>query len=338
VTSTATTAGRDKRSRPVGYAPRSPRAATREALDQILAVLDDHTDYWPITPRQVLYRRMGRGQATKADADRIGDYINRGRRAGLIPWEAIGDGRTESAVPVVCDDPEAFFAEMRQSASVYQLDRQEGQSVYIEMAVEAAGGVDQVYRTTSEYGVPVYSGSGFVAITALRGMVLRAEQRDVPTVVLVAGDYDPAGIDIRARVADDIGAFADGHDVPGVEVKTIALDEPQIDDLAPAKAPMPAKKRERYPWWPHAWTVELEAVSPVDLAAIVAEAIESRTDADTRQRPRSNGRPPSAPSLCASSTRRTTTSDRQPERRRLAGAPPPPAPPGDARSRVRDRV
>ena len=140
--------------------PARQRRAKRSSRS--LSVLDDHRDYWPITPRQVLYRLMGRGQATKDDAERIGDYIVRGRRAGLIPWEAIGDGRTESMVPIVCDDPEAFFAEMRQSASVYRLDRQEGQPVYIEMVVEAAGAVEQVYRTTGDYGVPVYSGSGFV--------------------------------------------------------------------------------------------------------------------------------------------------------------------------------
>ena len=46
---------------------------------------------------------------------------------------------------------------------------------------------------------------------------------------------------------------------------------------------MTAKKRDKYPWWPHDWTVELEAVSPADLAAIVVAAIESRTDPDTRQ-------------------------------------------------------
>jgi hypothetical protein len=185
-------------------------------------------------------------------------------------------------VPVVCDDPEAFFAEMRQSASVYRLDRQENQPVYIEMVVEAAGAIEQVYRTTEHYGVPVYSGSGFVSITALRNVALRAIERPMPTVVLVGGDCDPAGQDIRARVADDIAGFARGHDGPGIEVVTIALDEEQIDDFGLAKAPMSAEKRKRYPWWPHDWTVELEAVSPRDLAAIVAVAIESRTDADTR--------------------------------------------------------
>jgi hypothetical protein len=280
---TEVTAGRNKRSRPVGYAPWEPRPATREALDQILAVLAGLADYWPIVPRQVLYRLMGLDQATKADDDRIGDYLVRGRRAGLIPWEAIGDGRTEALFPTICDDPEAFFAEMRQSASVYRLDRQAGQPVYIEVVVEAKGAVEQIYGTTGDaYGIPVLSGSGFVAITALRNAVLRAEQREMPTTVLVLGDYDPAGIDIRSRVADDIEAFADGHDVD-ITVQTIALTETPIDDLGLIKAEMTAEKRRKYPWWPHDWTVELEAVSPADLAAIVVDAIESRTDPDTRQ-------------------------------------------------------
>jgi hypothetical protein len=271
-----------RRSRPVGYAPWSPRGATQESIEQILLVLEDHSEYWPITPRQVLYRLMGRGEATKADDERIGERLIRGRRCGLIPWEAIGDGRTEAKVPVVCDDPEAFFAEMRQSASVYQLDRQEGQELYIEMVVEAAGAVEQVFRTTGQYGVPVYSGSGFVSITALRGMVLRAEARGIPTMVLVAGDLDPAGWDIRSRVAADIAGFAEGHDVE-ITVETIALTEGQVDELGLIKAPMDAKKRAKYAWWPHDWTVELEALSPDDLAAIVSSSIEDLTDPDVRQ-------------------------------------------------------
>jgi len=276
-------ASRDmRRSRPVGYAPWTPRGETREMLDRITSVLDDHAEYWPITPRQVLYRLMGRGEAVKDDGDRIGEYLARGRRAGMIPWLAIGDDRTEAAFPTVCDDPEAFFAEMRQSASVYRLDRQSGQPVYIELAVEAKGAVDQVYGTTVGYGVPVLSGSGFVSISALRRIVLRAEDQDVPTVVLVLGDFDPAGQDIRARTATDIAAFAEGHDVD-ISVRTVALTEDQIDALDLIKAPMDAKKRKKYPWWPYEWTVELEAVSPEDLARIVAGAIEDLTDADTRQ-------------------------------------------------------
>jgi hypothetical protein len=115
---------------------------------------------------------------------------------------------------------------MRQRRVRLSAGPQEGQDVYIEVVVEAAGAVEQIYRTTSAYGVPVYSGSGFVPVTALRDIVLRAERREVPTVVLVLGDYDPAGRYIRERVAADIEAFAADHDVD-IEVETIALVEAQ---------------------------------------------------------------------------------------------------------------
>lgn len=190
---------------------------------------------------------------------------------------------SEAKFPIVCDDPEAFFAEMRQSASVYQLDRQDGQAVYIEMLVEAAGAVEQMFRTTGHYGVPVLRAAGFVSITALRQIVLRAATRHIPTRILVAGDLDPAGHDIRARVGEDITAFAKNHYAADITVQTVALTEPQVDELALIRAPLDAKKRKKYPWWPHAWTVELEAVSPEDLARIVVAAIENLTDAATRQ-------------------------------------------------------
>jgi hypothetical protein len=119
-------------------------------------------------------------------------------------------------------------------------------------------------------------------VTALREMVLRAGERDVPTLILVLGDYDPAGRYIRERVDADIEAFAD-EEIVAITVETVALTEDQVEALGLIRAPMDARKRRKYPSWPHDWTVELEAVSPADLAAIVSEAIEDRTDAETRQ-------------------------------------------------------
>jgi hypothetical protein len=80
------------------------------------------------------------------------------------------------------------------------------------LVVEAAGAVQQVASTTKPYGITTRSGSGFNTITSLREAALRAADRTVPTTILVVGDYDPTGEDIRARVADDVGAFAAAHD------------------------------------------------------------------------------------------------------------------------------
>jgi hypothetical protein len=254
-------------------------------LEQITAVLENYRDYWPIIPRQVLYRLMGRGAATKDDAGRIGEFLVRGRRAQLIPWEAIGDNRTESLIPIVCDDPEAFRAEMRASASVYALDRQRGQQVYLEVFVEAHGGVEQVAGIVgaTTYGIPVYSGSGYNTVTALREIVLRAEQREVPTLVLILGDFDPHGEFIRQRAADDVAAFAEHHPGVEVDVQTVALTETQIDALGLIKQPMDTKKRSKYPRWPYEFTVEFEALAPDDLDRILRATVDELTDPVARQ-------------------------------------------------------
>jgi hypothetical protein len=269
------------RSRPVGYAPWNPRGASLTRLNQILDVLDDHQEYWPITPRQVLYRLMGRGQATKADVHKIMYVLGRGRRGDVIPWEAVGDERSESMLPLVYADTAAFVAETRVAAAGYRTDRQQEQPVYIEVFVEAVGAMRQVFRTTSDYSIPVYSGSGFNSITALREIVLRAEARDVPTLILIVGDYDPAGVEIRARVEADVGAFSDAHGT-GIEVRTVALTEEQVDEFGLFRQPLDARKRAKYPRWPHGWSVELEALAPDDLAVLLRAAIEEPTDEELR--------------------------------------------------------
>jgi hypothetical protein len=269
--------------KPVGYAPWNPREATLLMLDNIIAVLNDHRDYWPITPRQILYRLMGRGQATKEDNQKVGDIIGRARRAGYIPWEAIGDQRTEHLIPLSYNSPADFHAETKQRAENYRRDRQEGQEYFIEVFVEAAGAMQQVFRTTSPYGIPVYSGSGFNTITALRQIAIRAEQRFYEarqsTVILIVGDYDPAGVDIRDRVRKDVEGFMEQHG-GDVYVHTVALKKEHIAEFGLAMQPMDPKKRARYSWWPHTWTVEIEALSPADLAGLLTNAIDSIVDKD----------------------------------------------------------
>ena len=225
---------------------------------------------------------MGEGWATKDDDERIGKVLVRGRRCGAIPWEAIGDSRTESALPFFYSGPDGFRASMRGAAERYRLDRQEGQERYLEVVVEARGAVEQVWRTTSPYSVPVYSGSGFSTVTSCASPS-SGRRRDAPTTILVLGDYDdPSGIDIRLRVRGDIEAFALEHDAE-IGVEEIALTEEHVEALGLIKAPLAAKKRERFPCWPHNWTVELEALSPEALASILHEALETRTSTAVRE-------------------------------------------------------
>ena len=164
--------------------PREPRRATG-----------------PSRPARSSTARWARAGQRRTDDERIGKVLVRGRRCGAIPWEAIGDSRTESALPFFYSGPDGFRASMRGAAERYRLDRQEGQERYLEVVVEARGAVEQVWRTTSPYQRP-----RLLRLRLLDGHVpARARPpgggRDAPTTILVLGDDDdPSGIDIRSRV------------------------------------------------------------------------------------------------------------------------------------------
>jgi hypothetical protein len=83
--------------------------------------------------------------------------------------------------------------------------------------------------------------------------------------------------------ADDVGAFASDHDATA-DVRTVALTLDQIDAFDLIRQDVEPKSRQRYHdlGWPYDFTVQLEAMSPVDLAAALHNEIEAQTDAVTR--------------------------------------------------------
>ena len=111
-----------RRRRPLGLAPWKPQARTRPLVDAISRVLDEYRDFWPLTARQVYYRLIGLGlpvAKTKAGADGVGDKLNRGRRAGLWPWEAIRDeGAVRVASAAASTTPADFWECVRISRRV----------------------------------------------------------------------------------------------------------------------------------------------------------------------------------------------------------------------------
>ena len=88
-------------SRPRGYAPWRPQAKTVVWLDRVTAVLDAYGAHWPLSVRQVFYRLVATHDFDKTEQgyERLGRIIDRGRRAGLLPWEAIRDDGVTSDLP-----------------------------------------------------------------------------------------------------------------------------------------------------------------------------------------------------------------------------------------------
>jgi hypothetical protein len=261
-----------------GFATWEPRAKSRRLLDQVHAVLAEYAAHLPLTVRQVFYRLVGGHGYDKTELayDRLGELLNRARRAGLVDFDAIRDGGVTALWPLAFAGPQDFVLKVRQQAADYRLDRQHGQQRYLELWVEAAGMTEMLFQAVGSYGVPVLSCGGFDSLTAKHKAACRIAGRDVPTLVLHVGDHDPSGLALFQAAASDVQAMA-GQLGGEVEVQRVAITPEQITRHSLPTAPAKAHDK-RSAWQGGGGTVQAEALPPDVLLAEVRQAVVSRID------------------------------------------------------------
>lgn len=273
-----------------GFAEWNQRSTTRQVVEQIHAVLAEYQDYLPMTARQIFYRLVGAYGYEKAESayERVLNYLNRGRRAGVFDWGHIrDDGATEVRPAGWADIPE-FMNAVIHTANTYRRDLTQGQPVIVELWVEAAGMVPQITRVAAPYGVTVYSSGGFDSTTLKHDAADRITDRDRPTHVLHIGDHDNSGCSILDSAAEDIAAFCDGMcgDPHIVRFTRVAVTPHLIEkyDLPTS----PGKTTDARGGYMRE-TVQAEALDPATLAAEVRAAIQAALDIDILKATRALG-------------------------------------------------
>lgn len=99
---------------------------SRALLAQVDSVLNELSEFWPLTLRQLYYQYK-----------RLSELLTKARLAGLVPWEAIED---RSRVRL----PSAGFADWRKFAKYelddflqgYRRDLLQGQKIALELWIE----------------------------------------------------------------------------------------------------------------------------------------------------------------------------------------------------------
>jgi hypothetical protein len=282
------TAGRvNGRTRPKGYAPWSPRAATRALLECVDEVLDEYEAYLPLTVRQIFYRLVGNYDYDKTELayNRLGEHLVRARRGGLVPFEAIRDDGVVTYSAPWHEGVEAFWNDTGERIRMYRRDRQTGQRHRVELWCEAAGMAPQLARVVDDYSVPVFSSGGFASLTAVRLIADRALARTVPTMLIHVGDFDPSGESIFSSIAADAAAFVEA-DRTIMRLKIVPVrvaltaEQVEVHDLPTVP---PKRSDSRSAFW-QGETCQLEALAPDLLAAIVRDEIESVIDWDVFDR------------------------------------------------------
>ena len=219
------------------------------------------------------------------------------RRGRLIPFEDVGDNRTQVFEPPISySSPANFWRNVRHWAENYRRPRNEGQPCVVELWVEAAGTVDLVKPTAHQYDVKVYTASGFNGLNMMHEAAKRVVRRDRPTVILHLGDLDSSGECIYDAMAEDVRLFAQGlseddesprsrvYRLMGVSKVTfarVALTREQQELLKlPTKPGKDTDKRGDF----KGGTVQLEALKPPVLAQMVEDAILEHYDRETWER------------------------------------------------------
>src|SRR5262245_44516273 len=97
-----------------GCAPWNPKPETLDVVKRVQEIIAEYAQ--ELTIRQIFYRLVGKYSYEKTERayDKLGEYLNRARRAGLLNWESFRDDG--DIVPVIpgWDSPEQFWNDIQE--------------------------------------------------------------------------------------------------------------------------------------------------------------------------------------------------------------------------------
>jgi hypothetical protein len=261
--------------------PGRPRGSLGAKAQAIRAgVLELTGEYRVMTVRQVFYALMTRGIVPKTENGGyrpVQTQVLRMRREGLLPWRFIADATRWRRKPETWDSVEDALHQVQRT---YRRNLWRSQLLRLEVWLEKDALAGVLADVTERWDVSLMVSRGTSSATFLHaaGEVAREawEQAGTRTVVLALYDYDAGGA--RAFRAVDRALRDGGFGAPPTSVELLAVTEHQIDSWALPTRPAKPSDPEAHKFGPEA--VELDAIPPDRLVALVEDAIVARVDAE----------------------------------------------------------
>jgi len=271
--------------------------AKRPLLEAVKKVLERLRDYWPLSDRKIHYELLNDPppyNASHPDAlyentekcydNQLVDILSRGRVAGEIPWEAIGDETRPIETWNVYPGPEGFFRnELDEFLRGYWRDRMQSQPNQIEIVCEKNTARPILQPVAAEFCIPMTTGRGYCSLAPRRKMLERWESGGKERLIIIfVCDFDPEGEDMPhsfARATRDDFKLAD-EDITAIKA---GLTAEQVVGLGLPESVVAKESSTRYKrfvrdYGEHAH--ELEAVSPETLQGMLRKAICGVIDID----------------------------------------------------------
>jgi hypothetical protein len=227
----------------------------------------------PMTVRQVFYRLVSTKVIHKTEAEyksTVVRLLGSMRVAGEIPFGWIADNTRWMRKPRTYSSMEQA---LRRCAEVYRRSLWDNQPVYVEVWLEKDALAGVLYEVTEQWDVPLMVTRGYPSLSYLHEAAEAIGAVGKPTHLYYLGDLDPSGLDIPRTVERRLRQFA-----PGAEIHfdRVAVTEEQIERWR--LSTRPTKKTDSRSAGFIGQSVEVDAIPPAELRALVGRCIEQHID------------------------------------------------------------
>jgi hypothetical protein len=270
--------GKAHKSSPTRSRPRRGR----EAVERIRgAIRDTLADDHPMTVRQVFYRLVSQGVIEKSEAEyknTVCRLLADMRQEGEVPYEWVADNTRTVRKPLTFPSAEEA---LRFTAARYRRALWDDQTVYVEVWSEKDALAGVLVEETRAWDVPLMVSRGFASISYLYQAAQTLRRLEKPAHLFYLGDRDPSGVHIDRNIERQLRRLA-----PGAEIhfERLAVLPRQIEVWGlPTR---PTKRSDSRAKDFAGDSVEVDAIPPAQLRALVRGRIEGLVDQEALRRVR----------------------------------------------------
>jgi hypothetical protein len=250
------------------------RATKAEMADRLASLLAIVAEIQPATVRQVFYQATVRGLIDKTEAgyNQVQRALVDLRRSGRLPYHWIADNTRWQRKPKSYDGVEQA---LRETARLYRRNLWSESDCYVEVWLEKDALSGVLSDITAAYDVPLMVARGYASLSFLHTAAEYIATLEKPAFIYHLGDYDPSGVNAALKIKQTLRELA-----PKAEIhfERLAVLPWQVSlwDL-PTR---PTKTSDTRSKGFGTVSVELDAIPPGTLRAIVQCAIEEHMPAD----------------------------------------------------------
>ena len=244
---------------------RSTKAEVERRRARLLEIVEAMK---PMTVRQVFYQATVRGLVEKSEAGytKVQSDLVLMRRSGLLPYDWLADNTRWQRKPTTFNGIEEA---LEATASFYRKSLWTDADAYVEVWLEKDALAGVVYPITSVFDVPLMVARGYASLSFLHNAAEHINELDVPAYIYHLGDYDPSGVNAGEKIEETLRELASDAEI---NFERIAVTPEQIADWDLPTRPTKATDTRAKDFGEI--SVELDAIEPSRLRAIVQEAIE----------------------------------------------------------------